>query len=228
MLFPYLLGWEDGVIQFVESKLNKRLNWLICTLHTNKLPLRHLIAELHGKTLSNSKWSGELGKMLDTVTELITNRNFETVILGESLITLPVKILKDLSTDQAYGYRIVTAIRTGVLPENLINLEIGPVSHSRWLTTANRFWSFWFYFYFLTEKNFKNLSLIIEFIVGVYYPCWFQVKVKHFWLDEPRHVLFPLKQLKYQKEEVIAFVKKTVKRSEWFAFSECIIQTLVF
>ena len=166
--------------------------------------------------------------MLDTVTELITNRNFETVTLGESLITLLDKILKDLSTDQAYGYRIETAIRIGVLPENLINLEIGPVSHSRWLTTANRFWSFWFYFYFLTEKNFKNLRLIFEFIVGVYYPCCFQVKVKQFWLDEPRHVLFPLKQLKYQKEEVIAFVKKTVKRSEWFAFSECIIQTLVF
>ena len=23
------IGWEGGVIQFVESKLNKRLNWLI-------------------------------------------------------------------------------------------------------------------------------------------------------------------------------------------------------
>ena len=28
-------AWEGGVIQFVESKLNKRLNWLICALHTN-------------------------------------------------------------------------------------------------------------------------------------------------------------------------------------------------
>ena len=44
-------------------------------------------------------------------------------------------------------------------------------------------------------------------------------------MDEPRHVLFQLKQLKYQ-EEVIAILK-TVKRSAWFAFSECIIQTLL-
>ena len=130
-------GWEGGVIQFVESKLNKRLNWLICALHTNELPLRHLIVEL--ETLSNSKWSGELGKMLDTVTELNTNRHCETVTLGEPLITLPDKILKDFSTDQACSYRIVTAIRTGVLPTNLINIENGPVSHFRWLTTANRF-----------------------------------------------------------------------------------------
>ena len=46
-------------------------------------------------------------------------------------------------------------------------------------------------------------------------------------MNGPRHVLFQLKQLKYQKEEVIAVVKKTVKRSAWSAFSECIIQTLL-
>ena len=49
-------GWEGGVIQLVESKLNKRLNWLKCALHPNELSLRHLIVELDGKTLSNSKW----------------------------------------------------------------------------------------------------------------------------------------------------------------------------
>ena len=96
------------------------------------------------------------------------------------------------------------------------------------MATANHFCRMWVSFDFLTEKNFKNLCLTIEFIVGVYYPCWFQIKVKHSWLDGPLHVLFQLKQLKYQKEEVIAIVKKTVKRSAWFAFSECIIQTLVF
>ena len=82
-------------------------------------------------------------------------------------------------------------------------------------------------FNFLTEKNHKNLRLIIEFIVGVYFPCWFQIKVKHSWIDGPRHILFQLKQLKCQKTEVFAIVIKTVKRSAWFAFSECIIQTLL-
>ena len=203
------------------------MNWLICALHTNELLLRHLLVELDGKTLSNNKWSGELGKMLGTVTELNTNRNFEAVTLGKLLIVLPDKILKDLLTDQAYGYRIVIAIRTGVLPENLINLEISPVSYSRWLTTANRFCRLWISFHFLTEKNFKNLRLIIEFIASAYYPCWFQIKIMHSWLDGPRHVLFQFKQLNYQKVEVITIVKKTVIRSAWFAFSEWIIQTLL-
>ena len=117
--------------------------------------------------------------MLGTVTELNTNRDFETITSGEPFIALPDKILKDLSTDQAYGYRIVTAIRTEVLPENLTNLEIGSVSHPRWLTTAYRFCRLWVSFHFLTEENLRNLRLIIEFTVGVYYPCWFQVMVKH-------------------------------------------------
>ena len=117
--------------------------------------------------------------MLDTVTELNTNRNFETITLGEPLIALPDKILKDLLTDQAYGYRILTARRTEVLPENLTNLDISPVSHLRWLTTGYRFCSLWVSFHFLTEENFKNLRLIVEFTVGVYYPCWFQIMVKH-------------------------------------------------
>ncbi|XP_065671449.1 uncharacterized protein LOC136089407 [Hydra vulgaris] len=220
-------GWEGGVIKFVELKLDKKLNWLICALHTNELPLRHLIVELDGKTLSNNKWSGDLGKLLDTVTDLEINKNFEMVTLGEPLIVLPDKIVKDLSSDQAYGYRIVTAIRSKVLPENLINLEIGHVSHSRWLTSANRFCRLWVSVHFLTEKNLRNLRLNIEFIVGVYFPCWFQIKVKHSWIDGPRHILFQLKQLKFQKKEVFGIVIKTVKRSAWFAFSECIIQTLL-
>ena len=84
------------------------------------------------------------------------NRNFETVTLGEPLISLPDKILQDLSKDQAYGYRIVTAIRTGELPENLINLKTGPVSHSRWLTTAKRFCRMWFSFLEIRGKGDDN------------------------------------------------------------------------
>ena len=42
-------GLEGGIIQFVESNFNKRLNWLRCTLHTNELPLRHLIDKIRWK-----------------------------------------------------------------------------------------------------------------------------------------------------------------------------------
>lgn len=61
-------GWNGGVMHHVEVLLGKNLVWNICDLHTGELGLRHLIQELDGKTLSHNKWSGHLGKMLDTAT----------------------------------------------------------------------------------------------------------------------------------------------------------------
>ena len=81
-------GWQAGVMQWVEKKLGRRLVWLVCDLHTGELPLRHLIIELDGPTLSNNKWSGPLGNMLDSATELDINNNFIKITVGYPLISL--------------------------------------------------------------------------------------------------------------------------------------------
>lgn len=114
-----------------------------------------------------------------------------------------------------------------MLPARLALLEIGPVNHSRWLTTANRLLRLWVSKHRLKGKNLKNLPFIVEFIIGVYYPCWFNVKVKHSWIEGPRHILFQLDCLKSQRKEVLDLVMPTVRRSAWYAHSEAIIQTLL-
>ena len=38
-------GWKGGAIHFLEAKLGRKLIWLICALHTNELPLRHLMVQ---------------------------------------------------------------------------------------------------------------------------------------------------------------------------------------
>ena len=63
-------GREGGVMQWMEQMLSRKLVWLVCNLHTGELPLRYLVTQVDGPTLSNNKWSGPLGKMLDDVTEL--------------------------------------------------------------------------------------------------------------------------------------------------------------
>lgn len=150
-------GWDGGVMHWVEIKLDRKLNWLVCALHTNELPLRHLITALDGKTLSNNKWAGDIGKMLDTATELEINPSFTKLSVGEPLIPLTESVIMDLSTDQAYGYRITQAIRTGEISSNIALLEIGPVSHSRWLTTANRLCRIWVSKHRLEGKNLRTL-----------------------------------------------------------------------
>ena len=208
-------------------KLGRKLNWLVCNLHTNELPLRHLITTLDGKTFSNNKWAGTIGKMLDSATDLEINPSFEKIQLGDDLIYLTNEVLEDLSTDQAYGYKITEAIRSGQIQKDLALLEIGPVNHSRWLTTANRLCRLWVSKHGLKGENLVNLRQIVEYIIGVYYPCWFQIKVKHSWIEGPNHILFQLKQLRCQNTTVIDIVKPTVQGSSWYGFSEAILQTML-
>ena len=57
-------GWKGGAIQFLEEKIGRKLIWLICALHTNELPLRHLMIDLDGQTSSNNKFSGPIGRLI--------------------------------------------------------------------------------------------------------------------------------------------------------------------
>ena len=64
--------------------------------------------------------------------------------------------------------------------------------------------------------------MIVEFIVGVYVPTWFMIKVKHNLTEGPRHLLSQLKQLKTQCKAVVDEVMPTAKHSAWYALFESI------
>ena len=60
-------GRKGGTITFVEKLLDRKLTWLICSLHTGELPLRHLIQQLDRPTNSDHTFSGPLGRALHGV-----------------------------------------------------------------------------------------------------------------------------------------------------------------
>ena len=76
-------GLNAGVLHFLEKRLNKKLIWLICALHTNELPLRHLIFELDGPSSSSKKLAGPIGSILDEVSEYDINLNPPNVPIWE-------------------------------------------------------------------------------------------------------------------------------------------------
>ena len=164
--------------------------------------------------------------IFDLATNLDVNPSFEVIKIGNLLISLDDKIINGLSVDQFYGYKVVCAIRSGILPPKLHLLQIGLVSHSRWLTTANRIHRIWISKHGIPGKDLENLRSITNFIVGVYFLCWFKIKVKHSWIKDLKHVLYQ-QQLKFQKEDVIKIVLPFIQRLAWFCFSECIVQTLL-
>ena len=79
----------------------------------------------------------------------------------------------------------------------------------------------------MASKNLSNLRLIVEFIIGVYFPMWFEAKVKHCFIDGPRHVLKQLELVRLQKKAVQEIVAPTVARSAWYSHSEAVLQTLL-
>ena len=221
-------GWKGGVMHFVEQKLNRKLIWLVCFLHTNELPLRHLITSLDGKTNSGHTFAGPIGQALNGATSLQINKRFKKINKGPGIRPIRPEIADDLSTDQLYGYRIVNAIRSGEVPKDLENLECGPVNHSRWLTTANRLCRLYVSKHGFAGKNLKNLTLIVEYVVIVYFPCWFEAKICSSMVDGPHHVLTQLKLVRnYMQKEVLTVVTKYIESGAWFAHSEHILQSLL-
>ena len=80
---------------------------------------------------------GPISKLLDSVTEFPINPYFARVTIGDSLISLSPEVVEDLSSDQFYTCNIVEGIRSGAISNDLALLEIDPVNHARWRTTAN-------------------------------------------------------------------------------------------
>jgi len=63
----------------------------------------------------------------------------------------------------------------GEVDMDLGMLKIGPIVHSRWLTLGCRV----LHYYVSIEKPSKNLEILTEFYIKVYFPSWFEIKMNH-------------------------------------------------
>ena len=126
-----------GFIRNLEELLNKPLQWVICLLHTNELPLRHIFIHLDGTTNSPATFTGPIGKKLSGVVSDWPIAQFKS-IPNPHFPEVPPQVLDDLNRDQYYSYRICKAVMAGSVESDLQYLEIGPIVHSRWLTLGCR------------------------------------------------------------------------------------------
>src|ERR1051325_8567188 len=161
-------GVRGGAIQYLEKAMGRPLQWFICLLHTNELPLRHLFQELDGSTSGGNTFVGPIGKSIQSC-ETMPIVKFKPIVDGDGLPALSEEVLQDLSTDQQYLFSIIQAIRKGKVSSNLARKKPGPINHSRWLTLANRVCRL----YVSVQEPDQHLSLITQFIVIYYGPCWF-------------------------------------------------------
>lgn len=173
-------GKKGGVIRLLEKRLNQPLQWIICLLHTNELPLKHLFEYLDGATAGPTSYSGTIGRLLEKCEDnnIVHYEKIESV-----LPVIKSDIVKDLSSDQRYLYEITSAVINGNCHSDLANRTPGKMSHARWLTKANRILRL----YISTSEPSENLKNLATFVVRVYAPIWFQIKMHPSCKDGSRH-----------------------------------------
>lgn len=212
-------GCNNGIITLMEMRLKKPLQWLVCLLHINELPLRHLFSHLDGKTVSPNTYSGIIGKQLDKC-ETLPVVKFKSI---ESSCVFSYN-LKDLSTDQQYLYDIFHAVRSGVCSTSLANRNPGPINHARWLTTANRILRL----YVGTKNPSNNLNILTVFVMKVYAPAWFSIKRNHSCIHGAQNFFQILHSSRYLEKELLSIIDPILQRNAFFAHPENLLLSMIF
>ena len=122
-------GCKAGVIRQLEIAFGHPVNWFICMLHVNELPLRHLFLHLDGRTSGASSFTGPIGTDLQHCEQKAIVK-FKEIECGNNMPVLDARVLDDLSCDQKYLYAITAAVRSGVVSDDLKVRKCGALNHS--------------------------------------------------------------------------------------------------
>lgn len=224
-------GWRGGAIHHIEVAKNEKVLWDICLLHTNELPLRHVMKNEGMETTGANSFRGEIGDLIkDEVNLYEVNEGFEVLNCGCELREIPEDIVTDLSKDQKYLYRIVKMIVSGELNHDVLKQVIGPVNHSRWLTIASRLCRLWVSKHNMRRNslNYKSLKVIVSYIVSVYAVMWFEIKCRPNILQGPHHVLKAVQLVeKYCPVKVKGIVEEVMQRGAWHGHSENLLLSML-
>ena len=156
------------------------------------------------------------------------------IVETAEIMEITYEVFEDLSNDQKYAYLIYRVIVTGSVKswERVINLNIGPMSKCRWLTTATRFLRLWISdkeSRSLDEEEEANLKLVVEFIVKVYLPSWFYIKQNSKFYLGPGNLLHYLKLLSYweRSDELSDIIIKSLSNNSYWGAPDKILGFLL-
>ena len=210
-------GCKNGAITRIEKLMGRPLQWSICLLHANELPLRHLIIKLDGKTTGPNGFSGPIGKSLTNCEDLEVV-SFDPVESEE--ITLSES---DLSNDQNYLLSMYLAVSRGYVDTSLSSRKPGKVVLSRWLTTACRILRL----YVATLHPSDNLVEIVTYIMKVYVPMWFKIKRDSAFSSGAKHVFGLIRRINMLSETTRDIALSRIQGNAYFAHSENILIAMI-
>ena len=133
-----MTGKKSGCIASLETKLGRPLQWIVCMLHLNELPLWRIFQQLGVSAKEPDSFSGMIGKQLNERVLSWTVDNFQP-ILNDQFPILPDEAIENLSSDQYYALLMCQGVMKGIVDTDLKYLEVGGLCYSRWLTLGAAF-----------------------------------------------------------------------------------------
>lgn len=97
------------------------------------------------------------------------------------------------------------------------------MSHSRWLTTANRILRL----YVATVEPSQNLRTLATFIMNVYGPMWFSIKKSSSCFDGPNHVMDMTQRSRYLDDSLKKIVDPVIQRFAFYAHPENLLLSML-
>ncbi|XP_047143056.1 uncharacterized protein LOC124817256 [Hydra vulgaris] len=124
-------GYTTGLCASLERKLGRTIHKTGCALHSNELPLRHIIEQLDSGTNTPQTFFGEIGKGGAQDLHHKPIAKFEPVLT--SLVFLENSVINDISSDHLFQLLLeyVCGISSGVVNSVYAHYKIGPVNHAR-------------------------------------------------------------------------------------------------
>lgn len=203
-------GYKAGLIHRIEVHLGKPLQWAVCLLHFNELPFRHLFQYIDGKSKGPKSYKGPIGE------KLLGCEKRPVVAFKRINCEIPEVDRNVLNKDQQYLFDISITIQSGNCKEDFAVRDPGPLSHSRWLTTANRTLRL----YLSEDKPTDELEQLVLFILKCYMPMWFSIKTARNFTDGPKLVCKMIQTSRYLTEELRNIVDPVIERNGFFAHPE--------
>ena len=97
------------------------------------------------------------------------------------------------------------------------------MSHSRWLTTANRILRLYVALDYPTEE----LSHLVIYVVRVFAPLWFTIKGKPSCQDGARHVFQLIRKSRYLTQDLKNIVDPVIQRNSFFTHPENLLISMI-
>lgn len=163
-------------------------------------------------------FTGKIGKQL-------ANCEGMPVVDFEAIATDLPPNLEDveLSTDQQYLKDMCYAVSDGYCTECLSRRSPGAMSHSRWLTCANRILRL----YVATSKPSLPLKELAMFVMKVYAPTWFSIKVRPSSQYGAIHVFNMIRASRYLSDKLKKIIDPVIQRNAYFAHQENLILAML-